>query len=366
LARYDLPRLAKSWKRAALERRRGGMWRFREVLPLSSKAPIADLGEGGTLLRPARRLGAELGLAHLYIKDESPNPTGSFKARGMAAAVSVAVALGKKRLAVPSAGNAGSALSAYAAALGVPALLFMPRDTPRAFVTECRALGAKVTLVDGTIADAGRALRERAGEEWTDLSTLREPYRLEGKKTLGYEIAEDLAWTLPDVIVYPTGGGTGLLGMWKAFEEMEELGWIERGRRPRMVSVQSEGCAPIVRAFHSGAVEATPWQSAHTLAAGLRVPSAVADFWILSVLRESGGTARMVTEAELLRDTLYFSRAEGILACPEGGAALAALRKLVAEGWIAGDEKVVLFNTGTGLKYLEAVDEALAREAASS
>ncbi|HKA25068.1 MAG TPA: threonine synthase, partial [Candidatus Eisenbacteria bacterium] len=216
-ARYDLKRLAKSWKKGSLGRRRGGLWRFREVLPLAPGTPTADLGEGGTGLLASRRLGRELGLAHLWIKDESGNPTGSFKARGMATAVSVAVALGRSKLAVPSAGNAGSALAAYAAALGAQAQVFMPRDTPRAFATECKALGAKVTLVDGLITDAGRIMRERAGEEWTDLSTLREPYRVEGKKTLGYEIAEDLEWRLPDVVIYPTGGGTGLLGMWKAF-----------------------------------------------------------------------------------------------------------------------------------------------------
>jgi len=361
--KYDLARLARRWKKSSLARRRGGLWRYKEVLPMGQDAAIGDLGEGGTGLLPAKRLGQELGLAHLWIKDESGNPTGSFKARGMATAVSAAVALGRTKLAVPSAGNAGSALAAYSAALGAQAHVYMPRDTPRAFATECKALGAKVTLVDGLITDAGRIMRERSDGDWTDLSTLREPYRVEGKKTLGYEIAEDLEWTLPDVIVYPTGGGTGLLGMWKAFEEMEALGWISRRKRPRMVSVQTEGCAPIVRAFHSGADHATPWQSAHTLASGLRVPAAIADFWILRVLRESKGTARTVTERDLLADMLHFSRAEGITACPEGGAALAALRGLVAEGWIKPKERVVLFNTGTGLKYLEAIEEALAREA---
>jgi threonine synthase len=241
----------------------------------------------------------------------------------------------------------------------------MPRDTPRAFVTECRALGARVTLVEGLITDAGKAMRERCGPEWADLSTLREPYRLEGKKTLGYEIAESLGWKLPDVIVYPTGGGTGLIGMWKAFGEMESLGWIERGRRPRMVCVQAEGCAPLVRAFHSGAESASPWESAQTLASGLRVPSALADFWILRVLRESGGTARAVGEAELLAQTLRFARAEGILVCPEGGAALAALQALASEGWIRPHEEVVLLNTGSGLKYVEALETALEASAAA-
>jgi threonine synthase len=360
--RYDLPRLARRWRRSQLARRRGGLWRFREALPLAAGVPVADLGEGGTPLLPAARLGRELDLARLWIKDESGNPTASFKARGMAVAVNVAAALGRTTLAVPSAGNAGSALAAYAAAVGATAHVFMPRDTPRAFLADCRALGARVTLVDGLITDAARALRESAGADWTDLSTLREPYRLEGKKTLGYEIAEALGWRLPDVIVYPTGGGTGLLGMWKAFEEMEALGWIEPGRRPRMVCVQAEGCAPLVRAFHAGEASARPWENGQTAASGLRVPAAVADFWILRVVRESQGTAVAVPEAALLADTLRLARREGVTACPEGGAALAALRRLAGDGWVAPDEEVVLFNTGSGLKYLEALEQALAAE----
>jgi threonine synthase len=360
--RYDLPRLARRWRRGSLARRRGGLWRFREVLPLAAGVPVTDLGEGGTPLLPAMRLGRELGLARLWIKDESGNPTASFKARGMAVAVNVAVALGRTVLAVPSAGNAGSALAAYAAAAGAAAHVFMPRDTPRVFLADCRLLGARVTLVDGLITDAARALREGAAGDWTDLSTLREPYRLEGKKTLGYEIAEALGWRLPDVIVYPTGGGTGLLGMWKAFEELEALGWIEPGRRPRMVCVQAAGCAPLVRAFHAGEPSAAPWEDAQTAASGLRVPAAVADFWILRVLRDSRGTAVAVPEASLLADTLRLSRREGVVACPEGGAALAALRQLAADGWVAPDEDVVLFNTGSGLKYLEALEQALAAE----
>jgi threonine synthase len=272
------------------------------------------------------------------------------------------VALGRTVLAVPSAGNAGSALAAYAAAAGAAAHVFMPRDTPRVFLADCRLLGARVTLVDGLITDAARALREGAAGDWTDLSTLREPYRLEGKKTLGYEIAEALGWRLPDVIVYPTGGGTGLLGMWKAFEELEALGWIEPGRRPRMVCVQAAGCAPLVRAFHAGEPSAAPWEDAQTAASGLRVPAAVADFWILRVLRDSRGTAVAVPEASLLADTLRLSRREGVVACPEGGAALAALRQLAADGWVAPDEDVVLFNTGSGLKYVEALEQALAAE----
>jgi threonine synthase len=360
--RYDLPRLKRRWRRGSLARRRGGLWRFREALPLAAGVPVSDLGEGGTPLVPAARLGRELGLARLWVKDESGNPTGSFKARGMALAVNVAVALARRELAVPSAGNAGSALAAYAAAAGATAHVFMPRDTPRAFLADCRALGAQVTLVDGLITDAGRAMRDSAAPDWTDLSTLREPYRLEGKKTLGYEIAEALGWRLPDVIVYPTGGGTGLLGMWKAFEELEALGWIEAGRRPRMVCVQAEGCAPLVRAFHAGAESAAPWADGQTLAAGLRVPAAVADFWILRVLRASRGTAVAVSEAALLAETLRLSRRVGVEACPEGGAALAALARLVADGTVGPEEEVVLFNTGSGLKYLEALEAALAAE----
>ena len=362
--RYDLAAVARRWRRSSLARRPGGVWRYREVLPLATGVPVAALGEGGTPLLPAARLGRELGLARLWIKDESGNPTGSFKARGMAVAVNVAAALGRAAFAVPSAGNAGSALAAYAAAVGAAAHVFMPRDTPAACVADCRLLGADVTLVDGLITDAGRLLRERAAPDWTDLSTLREPYRLEGKKTLGYEIAEALGWRLPDVIVYPTGGGTGLLGMWKAFEELEALGWVEPGRRPRMVSVQAAGCAPLVRAFHAGAASATPWADAVTAASGLRVPAAVADFWILRVLRESRGTAVAVPETELLAETLRLARRVGVVACPEGGAALAALRCLIAAGEVAPDDEVVLFNTGSGLKYLEALEQARALESA--
>jgi threonine synthase len=338
------------------------MWRWRELLPLADGVPVADLGEGGTPLMPARTLGRELGLERLWIKDESGNPTASFKARGLSMAVNVAAALGAEEFAVPSAGNAAAALSAFGAARGVRCHVFMPRDTPRAVITECQALGADLRLVDGLITDAAHQLREANDGSWCDVSTLREPYRVEGKKTLGLEIAEALGWQLPDVILYPTGGGTGLLGMWKAFEELEALGWIEAGQRPRMISVQAAGCAPLVRAFEEGREEAGTWENAVTLAAGLRVPSAIADFWILDVIRKSGGAAVAVPEETLLLETLHFSRAEGILACPEGGAALAALIALVGEGKIAPDETVVLFNTGSGLKYLEALEAALELE----
>jgi threonine synthase len=359
-ARYDLEAIAERLPREALAPRGRSLWRYRELLPLPRDAPIADLGEGGTPLLRSPRIAEELGVAAAWVKDEAGNPTGSFKARGLSLAVHMAAALGRDRLALPSAGNAATALAAYARALGVTARVFLPCETPAAFVTWCRVFGAEVTLVDGTIADAGRAMRDTLGPEWTDLSTLREPYRLEGKKTLGYEIAEALGWTLPDVIVYPTGGGTGLLGLWKAFEEMEALGWIERGQRPRLVSVQAEGCAPIVRAFAHGDETATPWENAHTAASGLRVPQAIADFWILRALRESGGTAIAVGEEELLADTVALARATGVVAAPEGGAVLAATRLLAASGWLRATDRVVLFNTGSGLSYREATESALA------
>jgi threonine synthase len=299
----------------------------------------------------------------VWLKDESGNPTGSFKARGLSAAVTKARAFGARHVALPSAGNAGGALAAYAAAAGLRAHVFVPADCPRAFVVEATALGAEVTLVPGFITDAGRRLREVAAPEWADLSTLREPYRVEGKKTMGYEIAEQLGWTLPDAILYPTGGGTGLVGMAKAFREMIELGWIAPGASPRLVSVQVEGCAPVVRAFHAGADEATPWEAPATLAAGLRVPAAVGDRWMLAELRASGGTAIAVSEAAMLAGTLALSRATGVLAAPEGGAVWAAFGQLADAGWFRPGERIVLFNTGSGLKYLEAIEAALASSA---
>jgi threonine synthase len=323
------------------------------MLPVQSPAGIVSLGEGMTPLLRADRLGKQLGLKHLYIKDEALNPTGSFKARGLAVAIARAAELGVQRVAIPSAGNAGGATAAYAARAGVQAFVFMPRDVPQAFITECLVNGAQVELVDGLITDAGK--RVAAGREahgWFDLSTLKEPYRVEGKKTMGYEIAEQLDWELPHVIVYPTGGGTGLIGMWKSFDEMEALGWID-SERPRMVSVQAAGCAPIVRAFQSGARRAEPWENATTMAAGLRVPSAVGDALMLRALRESEGTALAVSEEEILDGIRQLGRYEGIFACPEGGAVLAGLRRLIAQGWVDREERVVLFNTGSGLKYLD-------------
>ena len=353
-ARYDLSAAAKAVSPADIASRQQTMWRYREVLPVRDDAFEVSLGEGGTPLLRAERLGAALGCTDLYIKEEGVNPTGSFKARGMAAAVSRAKELGAERLVVPSAGNAAGAMAAYAARAGMPAYLFMPNTTPQSNILESRIAGAEVELVEGHIGDAGRAARERAAvSPMFDMSTMKEPYRVEGKKTLGYEIAEALGWELPDVIVYPTGGGTGLLGMWKAFGEMEEMGWISAGRRPRMIAVQMEGCAPIVKAFHEGQESISPWENATTVAAGLRVPGPVADYLILRCLRESGGTALTVTDDEALAAVPEIATAEGIFACPEGAATLAALHKLLQSGEVAASERIVLLNTGSGLKYLD-------------
>ncbi|HEU5102610.1 MAG TPA: threonine synthase [Roseiflexaceae bacterium] len=351
LARYDLRKAAATLTSAALAARQANMWRYREVLPVRDDAAILSLGEGWTPLARAGRLGQQIGCANTWIKDESLNPTGSFKARGLSAAVSRAYELGAHELAIPSAGNAAGAMSAYAALAGLPAHVFMPADVPAAFRAECKALGARVTLVDGLINDCGVKVREGAARHgWLDVSTLKEPYRIEGKKTMGYELAEQLGWILPDVIVYPTGGGTGLIGMWKAFDELEALGLIGPAR-PRMVSVQSDGCAPIVRAFEAGAEHAPLWQGAHTVADGLRVPAAIGDFLILRALRASGGIALAVSDAEMIACADLIGSTTGIFPAPEGGACLAALRRLLAIGWIGPDETVVLFNTGSGLKY---------------
>jgi threonine synthase len=353
--RYDLARASRSLTRDGLASRRADMWRYREVMPVESDANIVSLGEGWTPLLNASRLGSSLGMTRLYIKDESLNPTQSFKARGMSVAVSMALELGVKKLAAPSAGNAGGALAAYAARAGIEAHIFMPRDTPVANVIECRMTGAFVTLIDGLITDCGAEIAKRKDAEgWFDVSTLKEPYRVEGKKTLGYELAEQLGWRLPDVIVYPTGGGTGLVGMWKAFDEMETMGWIGSDR-PRMVSVQAEGCAPIVRAFESGATHADEFPDAATVASGLRVPKAIGDFLILDAIRKSGGTAIAVSDEELLAAVREIGSAEGLFVAPEGAACVPALRKLIQRGDISGDEEVVLFNTGAGIKYIEAM-----------
>ena len=329
------------------------MWRYRELMPLLAGDTPVTLGEGFTPLFHSQRLGRSVGLDHLFIKDESLNPTNSFKARGQSAAITRAKALGAETIALPTAGNAGNAAAAYSAAAGLKCQVFIPRDAKQPFVDECRLYGAEVTLVDGLITDAGRMAAEKGKSlGWYDVSTLKEPYRVEGKKTMGYELAEQLDWKLPDWIIYPTGGGTGLVGMWKAFDELEAIGWIGQ-QRPRMVSVQAEGCAPIVRAFERGAETAEPWENAHTVADGLRVPRAIGDFLILQAVRDSGGTALAVSDVDMIRDMGAIGSLEGVSAAPEGGAALSAIRRLVAEGRIARDETVVLFNTGGALKYLD-------------
>jgi threonine synthase len=352
-ANYDLTGVDRVLTRDALATREKSLWRYREVLPLPLDQEPVSLGEGGTPLLRAARFGASVGLTNLWVKDEAQNPTQSFKARGMAVAVSMAKYLGATKLAVPTAGNAGGALAAYAARAGLEAHIFMPNDTPRANVIECRETGAQVTLIDGLITDCGAEIaRRREKEGWFDVSTLKEPYRVEGKKTLGYEIAEQLGWELPDVILYPTGGGTGLIGMWKAFDEMEALGWIG-AKRPRMFSVQAAGCAPIVRAFEAGENSAAEFPDAHTCASGLRVPKAVGDFLMLKILRDSQGGAVTVEDEEMIRATREVGAAEGIFVAPEGAACFVALRELVGHGKIDTDERVVIFNTGSGIKYLE-------------
>ena len=352
-AHYDLGAAAKTLTKESLRTRVKSLWRYREVLPVTKESDIVTLGEGWTPLLPAQRLGVRHGIGRLFIKDEAQNPTGSFKARGMATAVSMAKQFGLKKLAVPSAGNAAGALAAYAARAGMEAHIFMPRDTPRANIVECEQMGAHVTLIDGLITDCGAEVAKRkVAEGWFDVSTLKEPYRVEGKKTLGYELAEQLDWKLPDVILYPTGGGTGLIGMWKAFDEMEQLGWID-SRRPRMFSVQADGCQPIVRAFFAGEKFAAEHIGAHTRASGLRVPKAIGDFIMLDALRKSGGGAIAVTDEEMIASTREVGGAEGIFVAPEGAACYAALKALLAAGAIHADESIVLFNTSTGLKYLE-------------
>jgi len=332
------------------------MWRYRELMPLFDQEDPVTLGEGFTPLIHARRLGAALGLDRLFVKDESLNPTNSFKARGQSAAVTRAKYLGATVLSVPSAGNAGNAMAAYAACAGLQAKVFLPRDVKPPFRLECELYGADVTLVDGLITDAGRVAAERGTPlGWYDVSTLKEPYRIEGKKTMAYELAEQFEWSWPDWIIYPTGGGTGMVGMWKAFDELEQIGWMPKVRRPRMVTVQADGCAPIVRAFQDGSEKAAMWENAATVADGLRVPKAIGDFLILRAIRESNGTALSVSDQLMIEGMLEIGRTEGISAAPEGGAAVAAVRRLVQEGTIRQSETVVLFNTGGALKYLDAL-----------
>ncbi len=355
LVRYDLAKAVESLTRDALKTRGSSLWRYSEVLPVDDANNVVSFGEGWTPLLRADNLARSLPVKlELYIKDEGQNPTQSFKARGMTAAISMAKELGVKKVAVPSAGNAAGALAAYAARAGMEAYIFMPLDTPKANVVECRQTGAFVELVDGLITDCGKIIAERKeAEGWFDVSTLKEPYRVEGKKTMGYELAEQFDYDLPDVILYPTGGGTGLIGMWKAFDEMEQMGWVD-SRRPRMVSVQSETCAPIVRAFHAGERFADEFENAATVASGLRVPKAIGDFLILDAIRASGGTAISVTDDELIEAVAEIGAAEGIFTAPEGAACLPALRKLIDDDLVHEGESVVIFNTGAGVKYLEA------------
>jgi threonine synthase len=355
LVRYDLERAGETLTKESLKNRRSNLWRYAEVLPVENESNVVSLGEGFTPLLKAERLAETLPIKlKLFIKDESTNPTQSFKARGMSAAVSMAKELGVKKVAAPSAGNAAGALAAYASRAGMESFLFMPKDTPQANIVECEQTGANVTLVDGLITDCGKIVAERkAAEGWFDVSTLKEPYRVEGKKTMGYELAEQFDWNLPDVILYPTGGGTGLIGMWKAFDEMEQMGWID-DKRPRMVTVQSIGCAPIVKAFHEGETFAAEFPNAATVASGLRVPKAIGDFLILDALHKSGGTAVAVTDEELIAAVAEIGAAEGLFCAPEGAACLPALRKMIEQNLVKEGERVVIFNTGAGVKYLEA------------
>ena len=354
-ARYDLEAARREVDRDSLVTRPANMWRYFELMPVWEEENVLSLGEGMTPLLHAGALGAQLGCPHLFIKDESANPTGSFKARGLSAAVSKARELGITRLTMPSAGNAAGAVAAYCAKGGMEAHVFMPMDAPLANQQECIAFGAHLTLVDGLISDAGRLSREHAEREGLfDVSTLQEPYRAEGKKTMGYELAEQLGWRTPDVILYPTGGGTGIVGIWKAFQEMMALGWLTEVTT-RMVAVQSDGCAPIVRAFHEGADHAEPWQGAATIAAGIRVPAAIGDYLILQALRDSGGDALTVSDQDMLGDIRAIASAEGVFACPEGAATLSGLRRMLRDGTVDPAATIVLLNTGSAYKYLDAL-----------
>jgi threonine synthase len=350
LAIVDLATAGRTLKRETVATSDKTLWRYREVLPLPGDVEPVSLGEGGTPLLRAEKFGEDI---DLWVKDESLNPTQSFKARGMSVAVSMARHLGATKLAVPSAGNAGGALAAYAARAGLEAHIFMPRDTPRANIIECRELGAHVTLIDGLITDCAAEIgRRKTKEGWFDMSTLKEPYRVEGKKTLGYELAEQLNWRLPEAILYPTGGGTGLIGMWKAFDEMEALGWIGK-KRPRMFAVQATGCAPIVHAFEAGEKTAGEFPEAHTIASGLRVPKAIGDFLILNILRQSNGGAIPIDDDEMIRVAREVGSSEGLFVAPEAAACFAALKSLRSAGKIASGGRVVIFNTGSGIKYLD-------------
>jgi threonine synthase len=352
--RYDLPEIRAIWTRDQVRSARPDLWRYLPVLPPQRPESIVSLGEGMTPLIRATRLGAAIGSEQLWVKDEGLNPTASFKARGMTTAITMAKELGIRKIAIPSAGNAASAAAAYAAAAGIEAHIFMPKDVPQSNYIECKTLGATVTLVDGLISDCARFVAERKDQEgWFDMSTLKEPYRIEGKKTMGYEVAEQFDWELPDAIFYPTGGGVGMIGMWKAFDELEQLGWIGV-RRPKMIAVQAAGCQPIVRAFEQGAERSEFWQNASTIAAGLRVPKPLGDVLILNILRESAGSAIAISDEDILDAGRELASLEGIFAAPEGAACVAAARKLIASQFLKPADRMVLYNTGSGLKYLDA------------
>jgi threonine synthase len=360
--RYDLDQVRRVLNPAMLIQRPPSLWRYRELLPLPSGVEPVTLGEGMTLILPCPRAGTLLGLKNLFIKDESQLPTGTFKSRGMTMAVSMARHFGVKRLALPTAGNAGGALAAYGARAGMETYVLMPDDTPIVNQMEAHLCGARVYLVNGLINDCGRLVREATARMgWLDMSTLKEPYRLEGKKTMGLEIAEQCNWRLPDVILYPTGGGTGLIGMWKAFAELRELGWLASEKMPRLVSCQSDGCAPIVKAFEAGTRFAEPFTGAHTVASGLRVPAAVGDFMMLDAIRESGGCAIAGDETRIIEWMRRIAAAEGIAICPETAVCFDCLERLVTQGKIQPDEQVVVFNTGAAQKYIEAVPLNLPR-----
>jgi threonine synthase len=361
LVRYDLARAAQNWSRDEVKTGPNTMWRYAPMLPVQSHDHIVSLGEGMTPLLPAPRAGKRIGANNLWIKDEGLNPTASFKARGLSCALSMCSELGIKKIAIPSAGNAASASAAYAAAAGIECHIFMPRDVPQANFIECKAYGAHVTLVDGLISDCGKIVASRKDAEgWFEVSTLKEPYRIEGKKTMGYELAEQLNWELPDVIFYPTGGGVGLIGMWKAFAEMEALGWIG-SKRPKMIAVQVEGCQPVVRAYQQGAARSEFWENASTCASGLRVPKPLGDFLVLDAVRHSNGTAIAVSDEELIDAGIQLAADEGMFVAPEGSACISALEKLLQSGFLTPDEKIVIYNTGAGLKYLEAYSDRFPR-----
>lgn len=353
---YDYKKAALTMTPTSLLGRSGRMWKYEEVLPVKCRANIVTLGEGGTPLLPSKSIGPDLKCEHVYFKDETVNPTGSFKARGLGIAVSRAQELGLNKLIIPTAGNAGSALAAYSARAGIECKIIMPRDVPKPFLVDAVYHGAQIEQVDGTIKDCGERVAQLSGEEgWFSIATLKEPYRIEGKKTMGYELAEQFNYNLPDVIIYPTGGGTGLIGMWKAFDEMEQMGMID-GRRPKMVAVQSSGCAPIPRAFERGESKAEEWHNPMTVAAGLRVPGAVGDFLILEALYKSNGIAIAIDDDQIMSETRLLAAKEGIFSSPEGGASLAAMKKLLESGFIKNSDRVVLFITGSGYKYLDILE----------